>query len=44
MRYPADHKQQTRERIVRARAFTDERDRQRILEGARRFFLVAAER
>jgi TetR/AcrR family transcriptional repressor of nem operon len=27
-----------------ARAFTDEQDRQRILEGARRFFLAAAER
>ena len=27
-----------------ARAFTDERDRQRILDGARRFFLAAAER
>jgi TetR/AcrR family transcriptional repressor of nem operon len=27
-----------------ARAFTDEQDRQRILDGARRFFLAAAER
>ena len=27
-----------------ARAFTDEQDRQRILEAARRFFLAAAER
>jgi hypothetical protein len=27
-----------------ARAFTDEQDRRRILDGARRFFLAAAER
>ena len=30
--------------LAAARAFTGEKDRRRVLEGARRFFLAAAER